>query len=283
MMPDRPMSPTVGLSPTSPQADDGLTIDPSVSVPTPTTHRPAATAAPVPELDPEALRSSAYGFFVNPPRALHPLVEFDERKLAHSLRFVLPRMTAPASRSLRATAESFGRFAPTRASDPAVVCILSAVSMLSLIRIGMPCNGPRGPFSLRSLSRSAAIARASGFTSMTLLTAGPLRSISSIRARYFSVRVWEVSDPALSRASRSARVASPNSNGLTSGLARLRLAVASATAAAPRRSSRRDGLDSSGTDGSGGGRRPLWLRRGGSATGDAPLRTVGVPALAGVG
>jgi hypothetical protein len=29
----------------------------------------------VPELDPQGLRSSAYGFFVNPPRPLHPLVE----------------------------------------------------------------------------------------------------------------------------------------------------------------------------------------------------------------
>ena len=38
-----------------------------------------------------------------PPRPLQPLDECVDRKLAHSLRFVLPRMTAPASRSLRAT------------------------------------------------------------------------------------------------------------------------------------------------------------------------------------
>src|SRR3954447_6977215 len=96
IIPDRLTSPTVGFNPTSPQLFDGETIDPSVSVPTPTAHRLAATAAPVPELDPEALRSSAYGLRVNPPRPLHPLVDVLARKLAHSLRFVLPRMTAPA-------------------------------------------------------------------------------------------------------------------------------------------------------------------------------------------
>ena len=32
---------------------------------------------------------------------------------------------------------------PTRASEPAVVIMRSAVSMLSLISTGMPCSGPR--------------------------------------------------------------------------------------------------------------------------------------------
>ena len=36
-----------------------------------------------------------------PPRPLQPLVERPERKFAHSLKFVLPRMTAPASSSER--------------------------------------------------------------------------------------------------------------------------------------------------------------------------------------
>ena len=82
---------------------------PSVSVPTPIAARLAAIAAPVPELDPHGLRSSTYGFFVWPPRELQPDVERVERKFAHSLRFVLPRITAPASRR-RATmnASCFG-------------------------------------------------------------------------------------------------------------------------------------------------------------------------------
>ena len=72
-----------------------------------------------------------------------PLVEWNERKFAHSLRFVLPRITAPASRNFLATVESCGAGFPTRASEPAVDCILSAVSMLALIITGIPCSGPR--------------------------------------------------------------------------------------------------------------------------------------------
>src|SRR5512139_732063 len=96
MMPARLTSPTVGLMPTSPLAFDGQVIDPSVSVPTAIAHRLAAAAAPEPELEPQALRSSTYGLRVRPPRPLQPLVERVERKFAHSLRFVLPRITAPA-------------------------------------------------------------------------------------------------------------------------------------------------------------------------------------------
>ena len=58
-MPLRLTSPTVGLSPTRPVADAGQTIEPSVSVPTPTAARLAAMAAPVPEEEPQGLRSSA--------------------------------------------------------------------------------------------------------------------------------------------------------------------------------------------------------------------------------
>src|SRR5579863_5316745 len=133
-MPLRLTSPTVGLIPASPFAEEGQTIEPSVSVPMPTAQRFAEMPAPVPELDPQGLRSSAYGFLVSPPRPLHPLVEWLERMLAHSLRLVLPRITAPPARNFCATKESFGGLEPTSASDPAVVNILSAVSMLSLMR-----------------------------------------------------------------------------------------------------------------------------------------------------
>src|SRR5215210_1619516 len=75
MIPVRLTRPTVGLIPTRPLAPDGHTIDPSVSVPTPTTARFAAIAAPVPALDPHGLRSRTYGFFTCPPRALQPLVD----------------------------------------------------------------------------------------------------------------------------------------------------------------------------------------------------------------
>ncbi|KAH6617452.1 hypothetical protein F5144DRAFT_586496 [Chaetomium tenue] len=51
---------------------------------------------------------------------------------------VFPRMTAPASRSRVTTVDSIGGRAPARAKDPAVVCILSRVHMVSLMRIGTP-------------------------------------------------------------------------------------------------------------------------------------------------
>src|SRR5436305_15305950 len=98
MMPARLTRPSVGLIPTKPDADDGQTTDASVSVPMPTAAKFAAIADPVPELDPHAFRSRTYGFFVSPPRPDQPLVECVDRKLAHSVRLVFPRIAAPPSR-----------------------------------------------------------------------------------------------------------------------------------------------------------------------------------------
>ena len=57
MIPERLHRPMVGLIPARPFAPAGHTIEPSVSVPTPTVARSAETATPVPELDPHGLRS----------------------------------------------------------------------------------------------------------------------------------------------------------------------------------------------------------------------------------
>ena len=59
MMPLRLTSPTVGLKPTIEFIADGLTIDPSVSVPIAATQNPAATATAEPELDPPGLRNGS--------------------------------------------------------------------------------------------------------------------------------------------------------------------------------------------------------------------------------
>src|SRR5437868_10408801 len=138
MIPLRLTRPSVGLMPTSELAAEGETIEPSVSVPTAMAQKLAAVAAPEPELEPDGERSSAYGLRPCPPRPLQPLEEWEERKLAHSLRFVLPRITAPAARRRAAMNASRGAGEPARASEPAVVHILSAVAMLSLISTGMP-------------------------------------------------------------------------------------------------------------------------------------------------
>src|SRR5439155_26593316 len=141
-IPARLARPTVGLIPTTAFTLAGQTMLPSVSVPTDMAAKFAPAAAPEPELEPQALRSVEYGLWVRPPRPDHPLVEKNERKLAHSERFVLPRMTAPAERRFAATVESSTAGLPASANDPAVVCILSPVSMLSFSRTGIPSSGP---------------------------------------------------------------------------------------------------------------------------------------------
>ncbi len=59
MRPRRLTSPTVGLRATTAWAEAGATSEPSVSVPTATAQRSAATALAQPELEPKGLRSSA--------------------------------------------------------------------------------------------------------------------------------------------------------------------------------------------------------------------------------
>src|SRR5215470_14997242 len=168
--PARLVSPTVGLMPTTLLTLPGQTMLPSVSEPNDTAVKLADTAAAEPELDPQALRSSEYGLLVSPPRPDHPLVEKKERKFAHSERLVLPRMTAPPARSFAATVESSVAGWPTSANDPAAVCILSPVPMLSLRRTGMPCKGPNTIPRRLKLSAFLARLRASGLSSITEFT-----------------------------------------------------------------------------------------------------------------
>jgi hypothetical protein len=103
--------------------------------------------------------------------------------LAHSDRLVLPRITAPASFSRRATGASRRVTLPARASEPAVVAVPSSVSILSFTSTGMPCSPPRTAPALRSPSSRRASSSARGLTAMTLRSVGPERSIVSILAR----------------------------------------------------------------------------------------------------
>src|ERR1051326_5982069 len=91
-----------------------------------------------------------------------PLIDLVLRMLAHSLRLALPRMTTPAARKRAIAGESRCVILSLSASEPAVVGIASLVSMLSLIRIGMPCSGPRTPLDARSASNARASANAEG-------------------------------------------------------------------------------------------------------------------------
>ncbi len=129
---------------------------------------------------------------VCPPLLLQALVECVDLKLAHSLRLVLPNSTAPASRSFWIIKASCLAILPSKANAPAVVIILSPVSILSFISTGMPCSGPRTLPLARSLSIASAILSASGFNCITALSFGPALSIASMRFRYSSVIDREV-------------------------------------------------------------------------------------------
>ena len=140
-MASRGIDPTVGLMPTQPLSDAGQTIEPSVSLPTAISTIPAPTAAPEPDEEPPALCPCFHGFAVSPPTADHPLVDFPERILAHSERFVAPMIVAPAARSRFAIVESRTTSVSCSASEPAVAGRPIA-SILSLIKIGRPASGP---------------------------------------------------------------------------------------------------------------------------------------------
>ena len=87
--------------------------------------------------------------------------------------------------------------------------------MLSLMRTGIPCSGPRGPFALRSRSSSWAMVNASGFDSMIEFNAGPRLSICCIRARYFSASDRALAFPDVIARWRSWIVTSSSSKALS--------------------------------------------------------------------
>ena len=88
-----------------------------------------------------------------------------DRKLAHSDRFALARMIAPAARSWPTMNASGGR-AGSSAADPAVAG-RPATWTLSLTRTGIPSSGPRGLPARQAASLAAACSRASGVTAIT--------------------------------------------------------------------------------------------------------------------
>jgi hypothetical protein len=138
---------------------------------------------------------------VNPPTALQPLMESSERKLAHSLKFALPRITAPAARRLATIGASRPVMLSINANEPAVVGMGSADSMLSFNKTGMPCSGPRGPLLRDSWSKARACATACGLTAMIERNCGPRLSMASILCMKASTSSTDV----VLRASRSRR------------------------------------------------------------------------------
>ena len=144
--------PTVGSRPTQPLSELGQVIDPSVSVPTARGVRPPATAAPDPDDDPPALRSSTPWIAGEAAerRASRSSTAMSAMFRPHSERFVAPRTMSPASRRRSTSGASWLTIRSASANDPAEPGRPMA-SMLSLISTGRPCNGPR----TRPAARSA--------------------------------------------------------------------------------------------------------------------------------
>ena len=120
-------------------------VEPITCVPRAALIIPAATPAAEPLLDPPGVRRRSWGLRV--PRGC---------VAANSVVTVLPRITAPASRSATTLAASRSDRQPAKSGEPCSVG-MSAVSMMSLMPIGMPSILQSGrPSRQRALAASAA-------------------------------------------------------------------------------------------------------------------------------
>src|SRR5437660_8708293 len=109
-MPSIGRSPKLGLNPITPQNDAGRITDAAVCVPSAAGIIPSATAAAEPLDDPPGVRDRSRGFRVLPGVYT-----------ANSVVTVLPRMTAPASRSRCTQAASFAGRCPRQFGEPYAV------------------------------------------------------------------------------------------------------------------------------------------------------------------
>ena len=181
-IPERLHSPVDGRTPTTPFCDAGEMIEPSVSVPMVSAANPDAAAAPEPDDEPPTSVDVSYGFSTWPPSELLPLDWLFETQAANSVRFVLPRMIAPAAFSRR-TMNASRLGTECSSTIEAAVVGMPATSMLSLSRTGRPSSAPRGWPEARAASDARASSSACGFKERTALIAGPRRLTAAMRSR----------------------------------------------------------------------------------------------------
>ena len=142
-----------------------------------TAQRLADTATAEPELEPEDYDPMRRGCSSGRRDRSNRLRSGRLERLAHSLRLVFPRMTAPAS-------QAFGRRRIWGGIDPAAARAIRRWSS-SVVRVdvvleqhGDAMHRTARPFRLPFLVESAGKARASGLTSSTDLRVGPRESRS---------------------------------------------------------------------------------------------------------
>src|SRR5688572_32586413 len=111
-----------------PHHDDGMRTEPPVSVPMPHGARRAATATPVPELDPPAPRctSRSHGFHGEPMWRLVP-----KEPIANSTVWVLPSTIIPAETMRLTSVAVTGDTRSAHTLDPPVV-VRPSMSTMSL-------------------------------------------------------------------------------------------------------------------------------------------------------
>ena len=159
MVPVTGTRPNVGFRPVMPHIADGMRTLPAVSVPSPAKIMPAATATPVPELDPPGQQRGFHGF-----RGRGKGEWGDGGPIANSDSVSFPVITAPRARSLATTVASGASSQEGSRTRLCAVVGPSAVNMLSFTASGMACSGPRSIPAARSASARRA-ARSAGSVS----------------------------------------------------------------------------------------------------------------------
>jgi hypothetical protein len=139
----------VGFSPTSPQHDAGIRIEPPPSLPCASGSIPDATAAAAPPDDPPGVRSVSQGLRTGPKRR-----GSDTGRIPNSGMLVLPTITNPASRSRRTRKASWPGTKSPKMSDP-IVYGIPATGAVSFTAIGTPANG-RGSSALMASAAASA-------------------------------------------------------------------------------------------------------------------------------
>jgi hypothetical protein len=157
--------PRCGLSPKSPQLAAGIRIEPAPSEAVAAPIRPAATAAPLPPLEPPGVRSRSHGLRVAPQ-----VFDSVKPKIASSGRFVFPIGTAPAARR-RLTSSEWS--AAARSNPPVPNAVTSpSTSLTSLIATGTPSSGASSPSARRRSALSASDSALSPHTTRNALSRG---------------------------------------------------------------------------------------------------------------
>src|SRR4051812_39204919 len=175
---DHETRPRLGFSPTRPQHEAGMRIEPPPSLPWASDTIPDATAAPLPPDEPPGVRDVSYGLRVGPKRSGSVT-----GGMPISGVFVLPTTIAPAARSLRTVALSSGGTHSPIASMPFVVRMPSVHAIRSLIAMGTPASGRSSPCSTASASASARSAATVTKAFSSSFSASIARSDSSTSSR----------------------------------------------------------------------------------------------------